>query len=107
MEFKNEALALYAVRYLNNMELAGKNRGLIVDFAMEDAKALFKRKEKIERHRKMAKESKKEEQEAAPATTPKKSEPLDLGKMWRDKIDTQGGESVDKKAEAPKKLSRG
>ena len=43
------------------MELAGKNRGLIVDFAMEDAKALFKRKEKIERHRKMAKEAKREE----------------------------------------------
>ena len=36
VEFRNEDLALFAVRYLNNLEIAGKNRGLIVDFSMED-----------------------------------------------------------------------
>lgn len=36
VEFRNEELALFAVRYLNNMEIAGKNRGLVVDFSMED-----------------------------------------------------------------------
>ena len=36
VEFKNENLSLFAVRYLNNMELAGKGKGLIVDFSLED-----------------------------------------------------------------------
>jgi hypothetical protein len=36
-------------------------KGLIVDFSMEDQRALFKRKEKIERWRKIAKEKKQEE----------------------------------------------
>jgi RNA recognition motif-containing protein len=36
VEFRNADLALFAVRYLNNLEIAGKNRGLIVDFSMED-----------------------------------------------------------------------
>ena len=59
VEFLNEDLALFAVRYLNNFEIL-KNRGLIADFSMEDQRALFKRKEKIERHRKLAKDTKKE-----------------------------------------------
>ena len=58
VELKLEPLALYVVRYLNNLELAGKSRGLIVDFSMEDQRALFKRKEKIEKWRKVAKEDK-------------------------------------------------
>lgn len=60
VEFTNSDLALYAVRYLNNMEIVPK-KGLIVDFSMEDQRALFKRKEKIERWRKIAKEKKEEE----------------------------------------------
>ena len=37
VEFKSESLALFAVRYLNNMDLiGGKNKGLIVDFSLED-----------------------------------------------------------------------
>lgn len=59
VEFTNEDLALYAVRYLNNFEIL-KKRGLIADFSMEDQRALFKRKEKIERHRKLAKDTKRE-----------------------------------------------
>lgn len=39
--------------------LTGK--GLIVDFSMEDQRALFKRKEKIERWRQIAKDNKKAE----------------------------------------------
>ena len=35
VEFTNEDLALFAVRYLNNMEIVPK-KGLIVDFSMED-----------------------------------------------------------------------
>ena len=60
VEFKNEALALFAVHYLNNLEIVS-NKGLIVDFSMEDQRALFKRKEKIERWRQIAKDKKLEE----------------------------------------------
>ena len=59
VEFANEELALYAVQYLNNYELV-PTKGLIVDFSMEDQRALFKRKEKIERWRTIAKENKAE-----------------------------------------------
>lgn len=55
VEFTDAALALFAVRYLNNMEIVPK-KGLIADFSMEDQRALFKRKKKIERWRKIAKE---------------------------------------------------
>lgn len=78
MEFTKPELALYAVRYLNNLEIAAR-RGLIVEFSMEDQRALFKRKEKIERHRALAKEQKEKE---APEEKPvfiDKSKPLDLG----------------------------
>jgi len=57
VEFHSEDMALFAVRYLNNMEIIAK-RGLIVDFAMEDQRALFKRKEKIDRWRQIAKDKK-------------------------------------------------
>jgi len=60
VEFTNEDLAMYAVRYLNNMEIV-HSKGLIVDFSMEDQRALFKRKEKIERWRQIAKDKKREE----------------------------------------------
>lgn len=35
VEFSNADLALFAVRYLNNMEIVPK-QGLVVDFSMED-----------------------------------------------------------------------
>ena len=35
VEFTKPELALFAVRYLNNLEIAAR-RGLIVDFSMED-----------------------------------------------------------------------
>ena len=58
-EFSDPAIALYAVRYLNNLQLSG-NRGLIVDFALEDARKMFKRKMKLEKYAKIADEKKKE-----------------------------------------------
>lgn len=42
------------------MEIAGKNRGLIVDFSMEDQRAIYKRKEKHERWKKASKEEKEQ-----------------------------------------------
>ena len=41
-EFENDALAMFALRYLNNMELV-VNKGLIADLSLEDARALHKR----------------------------------------------------------------
>lgn len=61
VEFTSPDLALFAVRYLNNLEIAAR-RGLIVDFSMEDQRQLFKRKEKIERWRTIAKENKASEE---------------------------------------------
>ena len=52
---------MFAVRYLNNLEIVNK-KGLIVDFSMEDQRALFKRKEKIDRWRKIAKDQKIEKE---------------------------------------------
>ena len=57
VEFKSPDLALFAVHYLNNFSISG-SKGLIVDFSMEDQRALFKRKEKIEKWRALANEKK-------------------------------------------------
>lgn len=48
-EFSDPDLSLFAVRYLNNMHLAG-NRPLVVDFALDDARKLQKRSQKLEKH---------------------------------------------------------
>ena len=42
VQFTDVDIALFAVRYLNNMRLAG-DRPLIVDFALDDARKLQKR----------------------------------------------------------------
>tara|TARA_B110001450_G_C17343730_1_gene368565 strand:- start:17 stop:250 length:234 start_codon:yes stop_codon:yes gene_type:complete len=65
------------------MEIVTK-KGLIVDFSMEDQRALFKRKEKIERWRKIAKEKKDDEdaimkQQEDSIKKLSKNEPIDLG----------------------------
>lgn len=65
------------------MEIVTK-KGLIVDFSMEDQRALFKRKEKIERWRKIAKEKKDDEdailkQQEDSIKKFSKNEPIDLG----------------------------
>ena len=41
-EFSEPEVALYAVRYLNNLQLAG-TRGLVVDFCLEDARKVHAR----------------------------------------------------------------
>lgn len=111
VEFKNEALALYAVRFLNNMELTGKNRGLVVDFSMEDQRALFKRKEKIEKWRKIAKEEKEKnaaESKPVKRSAPAEEGPLDLGAYWRKKQEQPDErEDEEMKDESEKKMSRG
>jgi hypothetical protein len=78
VEFTKTELALFAVRYLNNLEIAAR-RGLIVDFSMEDQRALFKRKEKIERHRTIAKDKKENEVPEEKPVYVDKTKPLDLG----------------------------
>ena len=129
MEFKNEQLALYAVHYLNNLEIV-TNKGLIVDFSMEDQRALFKRKEKIERWRKIASENKEQKKKerserkgtrgdegAQPTTTAETTaaskviEPagsaLDLGQYWsQKKAKGNDGEAVEADQEKAKASDR-
>ena len=57
-EFADTKIALYAVRYLNNLRLTG-NRGLVVDFAIEDARKMRRRQQKLEAQSAKAKEAKK------------------------------------------------
>lgn len=52
-EFEEEDLALFALRYLNNMELV-TNKGIIADFSLEDARAIHKREVKLEKQKKIA-----------------------------------------------------
>jgi RNA recognition motif-containing protein len=59
LEFTDPEISLYAVRYLNNLLLAGQ-RSLIVDFALEDARKMFKRKMKLEKFAKIAEDKRKE-----------------------------------------------
>lgn len=75
------------------MEIVPK-KGLIVDFSMEDQRALFKRKEKIERWRKIAKDKKnemenegddlgeKDYEDEKPNPIRNTNEPLDLGAVF-------------------------
>lgn len=56
-EFSEPEIALFAVRYLNNLQLSG-NRGLVVDFCLEDARKVFARTQKLEKHQRIALEKK-------------------------------------------------
>ena len=58
-EFDDESLALFAIRYLNNMELV-PTKGLISDYSLEDARALHKREKRLDRQKQQAFEKKKE-----------------------------------------------
>lgn len=60
VEFSSAEAALFAVRYLNNMHLVN-NKGLIVDFSLQDARKLHARKQKLEKHQRLAMERKLEE----------------------------------------------
>ena len=57
VELSNEDAALYAVRHLNNLQLT-PNKGLIVDFCLQDARKLYHRQLKLDKPRKMAEEKK-------------------------------------------------
>lgn len=59
VEMTTPEAALFAVRYLNNMHLT--NRGLIVDFCLQDARKLHARTQKLEKHQRLAMEKKQEE----------------------------------------------
>ena len=58
-EFDDEALSLFAIRYLNNMELIS-SKGLIVDYSLEDARALHTREKRLDRQKKVEFDKKKE-----------------------------------------------
>jgi hypothetical protein len=60
-EFDDEKLTLFAIRYLNNMELTGQGRGLVVDFSLEDARALHEREKRMEKIKKLQEDKKKEQ----------------------------------------------
>lgn len=47
IEFGNEEVAAYGIRYLNNMELVN-NKGLIVDHSLDDARIVNKREKKLQ-----------------------------------------------------------
>tara|TARA_B110000285_G_C15111597_1_gene611455 strand:- start:332 stop:1138 length:807 start_codon:yes stop_codon:yes gene_type:complete len=115
VEFTNEDLAMFAVRYLNNMEIVPK-KGLIVDFSMEDQRALFKRKEKIERWRQIAKDRKREEHVDEEETQFRKANtaegklqhqdgPLDLGAVSAQKAN-QEADDVDEADQTPSKQKK-
>lgn len=53
---------MFAVRYLNNMELV-TNKGLIVDFSLEDARQIRKRELKQDKQKKVFVEKKREEKQ--------------------------------------------
>ena len=59
-EFAEEDLANYAVRYLNNMELV-QGKGIIADFALEDARVLHKREQRRERQVKLTEVRKRDQ----------------------------------------------
>jgi len=56
VELSSHEAALFTVRYLNNMQLT--NRGLIVDFCLQDARKMFRRTQKLEKHQRLAMERK-------------------------------------------------
>ena len=66
VEFTDPKISFFAVRYLNNMRLAG-NKPLIVDFALDDARKLQKRSQKLEKHQRLAMERKEAEKKEARA----------------------------------------
>jgi hypothetical protein len=83
-EFEDEALALFAIRYLNNMELV-PNKGLIADYSLEDARVLHKREQRFERLKKVNQDKKREaKKEAKLETNTTKTAPIpavvELGK---------------------------
>lgn len=56
VELANHEAALYTVHYLNNMQLT--SRGLVVDFCLQDARKMFRRTQKLEKHQRLAMEKK-------------------------------------------------
>ena len=82
-EFEDEALALFAIRYLNNMELTA-NKGLIADYSLEDARVIHKREQRFERIKKVnldkKREAKKDSKADPKAKTPALPAVVELGK---------------------------
>ena len=72
VQFTDADIALFAVRYLNNMQLAG-TRPLVVDFALDDARKLQKRQQKLEKHQRLAMEKKEAEKKEARAAKRQKT----------------------------------
>jgi hypothetical protein len=87
-EFDDENLALFAIRYLNNMEIV-PNKGLISEYSLEDARALHKREVRLEKQKKIAFEKKKEQKKQDKADGLNEKKPaiitgvVDLGKKTK------------------------
>ncbi len=82
-EFEDEKLALYAIRYLNNMEL-NPGKALIADYSLEDARALYKREQRHERLKKSNAEKKKENKKLKKTDTTSIPAVVDLGKKGKE-----------------------
>ncbi len=53
---------MFGVQYLNNMQLHN-DKGLIVDFALEDARVLHKREMRLQKQKKINEERKREQKQ--------------------------------------------
>ena len=91
-EFTDPDLSLFAVRYLNNMQLAG-NRPLIVDFALDDARKVQKRAQKLEKHQRLAMEKKDADKKANRAEKRQKLQPEETGTKEHSGIEVSEGVS--------------
>ena len=104
VEFEEPELALFAVRYLNNMELV-EGKGLIVDFSLEDARALKKRGARMDKWKKgqeeREREKKIEKKQEQKKEVVGKNGVVELGKKKEEKA----GESRRKKKEKGPSIS--
>lgn len=88
---------MFAVRYLNNMQLAGKP--LVVDFALDDARKTQKRAFKLEKHQRLAMEKKEADKKEARLSKRAKTREEETG------VTQQGGIEIDTEANKRKVIS--
>jgi hypothetical protein len=87
VELATHEAALFTVRYLNNMQLT--SRGLIVDFCLQDARKMFRRTQKLEKHQRLAMEKKdalkkeRRNEKRAKLQAPEKVATVEMGKLGK------------------------
>ena len=79
------------------MELVG-NKGMIVDYSLEDARALHQREQRLEKQKKISLEKKKEQKKEAKKETKQEIIPgvVDLGKKGKEDKAKEAKPSIDK-----------